>query len=300
MRRRDRFVAFGKWGAVAVGCLALSLHAQDVWSSAVQRNPQFAIGTFTFRTNGALDARTAASTAGLRPDMHLLDIDLDAVRERLAALPRVRRVAVERRLPDRLAIDIEERLPVAWLTCRAQHMDATQKLFIDAEGIVIRCAEMHRAYLQLPVIDAPDLASALPGKPIASDTVRRALELLELMRDRAWAEPASVRRIDIPNAWTMVVETDAGAVLTFAMDDLSGQLDRLQRILAVTDRRGREVASVNLQQRRNVPVTFVPEPVAVPAEAPAAPTTPVSASPARPRTAPDQQQRDIRTILRGR
>jgi hypothetical protein len=77
------------------------------------------------------------------------------------------------------------------------------------------------------------------------------------MRGRQWTEPQSVRGIDVPNTWTLAVTVDSKARYTFRLGELTEQLDRLQRILAETKGYPVEVATVNLQPMRNVPVTFM-------------------------------------------
>ena len=61
----------------------------------------------------------------------------------------------------------------------------------------------------------------------------------------------------MPNTWTLAVTVDSKARYTFRLGELTEQLDRLQRILAETKGYPLEVATVNLQPMRNVPVTFM-------------------------------------------
>ncbi len=248
--------------------LFLSVHAQEVWSSAVRANPAYAVGEFQFQTNGAISPEVAARVAGLHRNMHVLDIDLEDVRQRLEMLPKVRKVKVERRLPGRLVVELEERLPVAWLTGCAAGYTLAQQVAVDASGMVIPCDEMHRSYVNLPEIEAHEGVVAVIGQTVKSMEMLRAIELLDLMKGRQWHEPRAVRKIEVPGTWnvTAVVRPHGRYVFPVEGNSLSLCLDRLQAVLHATVREGREVATVDLQPARNVPVTFVtdePESVAL-------------------------------------
>lgn len=248
--------------------LFLSVHAQEVWSSAVRANPAYAVGEFQFQTNGAISPEVAARVAGLHRNMHVLDIDLEDVRQRLEMLPKVRKVKVERRLPGRLLVELEERLPVAWLTGCAAGYTLAQQVAVDASGMVIPCDEMHRSYVNLPEIEAHEGVVAVIGQTVKSMEMLRAIELLDLMKGRQWHEPRAVRKIEVPGTWnvTAVVRPHGRYVFPVEGNSLSLCLDRLQAVLHATVREGREVATVDLQPARNVPVTFVtdePESVAL-------------------------------------
>lgn len=328
MRREARTKSLVRWSLVGCAAVITGLYVRSVWRSSLQSNPQFAVSHFEFQTNGGISAKEAAATAGLRTDMNVMDVDLTQVRERLLALPRVKAVNVTRRLPDQLAIEMEERLPVAWLTSVAHGIDQKSRLFVDRDGVAIKCDEVLREYLTLPVINAADQPVITLGREVASPALKEALALLEQIRTRDWSVPCSVSRIDIPNSWTLTAEMESGAIFTFRPGDLDRQMDRLEFILAKTRSAGRSVASINLQMQRNVPVRFFDEaaPVAevvpetagastaapaagsrnvgyTPAAAPAPRGSARPAAPARPAkssTAPPRREDDdIQSILRG-
>jgi hypothetical protein len=58
----------------------------------------------------------------------------------------------------------------------------------------------------------------------------------------------------------MIVTDERHARITFPLDNIEAQLDRLALLLANVDASKREIQTVNLLVQRNVPVTFVPPP----------------------------------------
>ena len=111
-RRQMRTRQLLRWGGAGLGVLALGIYAQSLWKQSFRGNPEFSVGRFEFHSNGGIAAQQAAAAAGVRTGMNLMEVDLSGVRTRLMALPRVKEVKVERRLPDRIAIELTERLPV--------------------------------------------------------------------------------------------------------------------------------------------------------------------------------------------
>jgi cell division septal protein FtsQ len=303
------------WAGIAAAVVAVAWWGHSQWRRVFQENPEYAVGEIEFKTNGGISRKQAAAAAGLRPGMNLMQADLAEIREKLAALPRVKSVRVERRLPGRLTIEMEERLPVAWLTSRANSMGRDKRIFIDSTGVAFKCEEFLRQYTVLPVIDDSALALINFGQRVESPAALAALEVLEKLRTRRLPERCTVSTIYAPNAWTLNVETEAGALFTFHTQKLDEQLDRLAFIMSQAAEYRRSVATVNLQMQRNVPVTFFPAVAAAPA-APPAPGTAVPLEPApRVRTqpvsaparapartvpaAPERDKRDIEIILRG-
>lgn len=318
LRRKNRTRRLVRGSLVAVGVMAVCLYARSLWRQSFRGNPEFSVGRIEFHSNGGIVLQQAAAAAGIRTGMNLMELDLYDARARLMALPRVKDVKVERRLPDRIAIELTERLPVAWITSDAHNIDRKSRLFVDRDGVAFKCEELLREYMTLPVIDAADQPVVTLGQPVDSAPIATALALLEEMRSREWSVPCSVSRIDIPNAWTLVAEMESGPVFTFHPEQIPRQLDRLEFILAKTRAAGRSVQTVNLQMQRNVPVRFfdtmaeADPPAAAPGAAvpltemrdvsfsrpgkPRAKAAPVR--PAQPAPAARQEQ-DIQTILRG-
>ena len=105
----------------------------------------------------------------------MLLADLDAMRERLVALPWVKDASIQRRWPDRLHITIEERKPAAiW-----QYKGRLR--LIDAEGMVLPAPDLSR-FAALPLLvgaearlQAPGLLRIVALQPELADEMEAAL-----------------------------------------------------------------------------------------------------------------------------
>ena len=130
------------------------------------------------------------------------------------------------------------------------------------------------------------------GETVDTPEVKAALELIHITGEN----PAryQVRSIDVSKGYCLVVTDEHHAPVTFPLENLEAQLDRLSLLMENVEDGNREIQTVNLLVQRNVPVTFVPPPQPEPiAEDPrpgrlalAAPLAPPKkpCPPARPRS----------------
>ncbi|MFO1059836.1 MAG: FtsQ-type POTRA domain-containing protein [Dongiaceae bacterium] len=146
----------------------------------------------------------------LRRGMPLLAVAPDALRERLEALPWVRQATVERRLPDRLYVRIEEYRPLAlW-----QH-DRRFSL-IGAGGEVIEDPDVGRFTHLLQVVgdDAPAHAAGLIAMLGRQPELQRRVTAAVLVSGRRWnlhLDNGIDVRLPEENsaaAWTRLAELD--------------------------------------------------------------------------------------------
>jgi cell division protein FtsQ len=127
--------------------------------AALGATAQAGLNLQTVEVHGRGETRQAdiVGALGAARGAPLLGLDIDAMRERLAALPWIVSAEVERRYPDRLLVTVKEAEPMAlW--------QRNQKLFlVSRAGKVIETADLGR-YSKLLVIvgdNAPDRAEDL-------------------------------------------------------------------------------------------------------------------------------------------
>jgi cell division septal protein FtsQ len=242
-------------------------------------NPDYMITEIRVPQGGALQREQILEASGLREGVNIFLVDTKAARLALDTLPQVERAEIQRVLPSRIEINIVERQPIAWVTESADE-DPTasdRSWLIDARGVVMKTKQMLNEYYHIPHISGVQVANFVPGQRIATIEMQSALELIRLNADNTrW----QARNIDLAKGYCLTVTDQNHAKVTFALDDISLQLDKLFRCLDRAEATHRELRTVNLLMARNVPVTFqAPEPSDV-AEAPGASTPQSQATPA--------------------
>ena len=119
--------------------VALYLHSSDAvrtWLSVELREPRYWLETVEFLGLAKLSPQSLVEQAGLSTAVPLIDLDPDALAAKFASHPRVASCIAARIPPDRLVIEIDERVPVAQLAGKAQGIDLEGVTFplLSGEG----------------------------------------------------------------------------------------------------------------------------------------------------------------------
>ena len=244
--------------------------AQRLLNSLFFTNPDYAIHSVEVTSDGDLGRDAVLRAAQIEDGSNIFSINLSAVEDRLRALPQVEEVDVQRLLPDKLVIVIQERRPIAWIASA----DANKTGFnydgaflVDRRGIVLQPKGSAPEYMTLPVIIGVDLKKVTVGQPVDNDPVKAALELIrecpETLQSRF-----QIATIDLSKEYSLVVTDKQRSLVTFSPDDLTDQLRRLAMLLSYCEKNSKELQSANLMAERNIPVVFNEPAVAVASPSP--------------------------------
>jgi cell division protein FtsQ len=235
-------------------------------------NPDYAVRNIDVTTDGKLTRETILKTADVTEGANIFQVNLLQLQERLRSLPQVEESRVQRVLPNKLAISIQERRPVAWVVGSDGVPPNFENAFlVDRRGILLKPKGSAPEYAGLPVILGVETSSLVAGQALDKEEVKAALELLrdaaEILQTRL-----QIQSIDVSKEYCLVVTDKQRSVVTFGTDDLVVQLRRLERLMNYCDKNSKELQTANLLVQRNIPVTFVqptaPEPEAVPTPSP--------------------------------
>jgi cell division septal protein FtsQ len=274
----ETWAAFRLWfgrvfKVVLLGAIVGGIYygATQGWKKYFWQNPEYALRDIPFTTDGTLTREHACAVAKLKPGANIFSYNTGAIREALRAMPQVEGVEVTRYLPNRIEITVKERKPTAWLAAApgGKSPAAEPTHLLDARGIVFQPRRVPPEFKALPTIAGVQTEDLDPGKPIRKAEVIAALELLNRTRETGAFKVAS---IDVSHGCYLVATDQKSAQLTFGLDDIAGQLDRLSAVRGEAALIGQEIATINLIPLRNIPVTFmqpvpaetedVPEPAA--------------------------------------
>jgi cell division septal protein FtsQ len=224
------------------------------------QNPDYNLAEVTIHTDGSLTREQIVAATNIHEGKNIFAVNLSAARKGLMALPQVDRAEIERILPNKISIDIAERKPVAWVTGKDDDNPSADPgaFLIDRNGVLIRVRSQVPEYYHLPVICGLDVDNYEEGGTVDLPEVRAALEMIRITGEN----PAryQVRSIDVSKGYCLVVTDERHAKVTFPLDNIAAELDRLALLYANIDSNQREIQTVNLLVQRNVPVTFVPPP----------------------------------------
>jgi cell division protein FtsQ len=229
----------------------------------VYGNPQFAITQIVVEDDGIMTPQQVTEFAGVAVGQNLLALDLGQVQRNLEMIPLVRRVEVRRMLPQRLYIRVDERIAVARLRGPGREL-AEANFLVDRTGVVMKPLRLTGgATLQpqspgpLPVLTGVSLGDVQVGRPVQSEQIYRALELLDRLQQAAAGSMLEIESIDLAKPRLLTLTTRQHTVVKFDVAEFPQQLRRLSAIMGWAAQRQKIVQMVDLTVNRGVPVTFV-------------------------------------------
>ncbi len=269
-RRRLVLSALRHWigvGLVAASCI-FGYVAWRTWNdnpaALAAPAPSAPLREIVVRGDGVLNRAWVERTLGVRPGVPLMELDLDALRDRLLESGQVRVAVVARRFPDVLSITLEERSPV--LRIRAQSADGVERhLFVARDGSVfVGEGYDDSVVLGLPWLGGVSLTrdlsgrgfSMVPGMGAVSDLLGTArASAPSLAKDFQTVSLARFARDGV-----ILVRTPEVSEIAFGTrDDFYRQIARLDYILDQLRAKpgATPVRSINLAVGgRQVPVAF--------------------------------------------
>jgi hypothetical protein len=252
-------------------------------------NPDYFLTDIRFNTDGTLLRDDVIAHAQIVEGENIFRLDLAGIRQRIAELPQVERVQVERQLPNRVTVAIVERKPIAWVM-KAGVEDPTQStkaFLIDARAIPMKPRTVLTQYTHLPIVCGFPVENLADGQRVTNYEILAALELIRLNEGNTrW----QIRTIDVQSGYSLLVTDIRRIQFLFHLDHLQRQIDRLHKLFTIIGpERQKELVKVNLFGERNTYVNYRPpeEPEAEPSEI--MPASNHQRAPARPATPPTRQ-----------
>lgn len=224
------------------------------------QNPDYQLALVDVQTDGTLQRGEVLQNAELREGENIFSFNLAQVHDRLQQLAQVDEVQVVRKMPNEIDIHIVERKPVAWITSDKEMADPFQSdaaFLVDARGVLMKEKKLLPEYLGLPLISGCATESLEPGKTIQSFEAKAALELLRLSSASFMQSRFQIGEIDASKGYCLLVTGKNHTRVSFGFDQLPEQVQRLEQFLIYADDSKREIETVNLLVKRNIPVTFM-------------------------------------------
>lgn len=234
VRRRSLWASLGRPFLQALAMVGLPA-AAVTWALTT---PSFALDSVEVAGNHRVEQAWVESALAPLHGRNLLTLALDEVRARVAAHPWVAVVTVEKRLPDRLEVSIEERRPVALL--RAD----SGLVYLDGEGRPIAPYEPGRGPADLLLVAAAEGREwGLVGAVAVAEELAAAAP--------SWADTLS----EVEALGGEDYRLDLGALpfpLLVRRGTLAERLPAFARLLPELERRYQRISYVDLRSDRRI------------------------------------------------
>jgi len=258
-RNRQAVLGLCKIVLVLSGIAAVYYGGRECLNRFLWKNPDYNVTNVEIRDDGTLSREQVLAASGIAEGKNIFLVNLSQARENLSQLPQVEHAELERLLPGRISIVITERKPIAWLTARDSDdpITSSESFLIDAKGTLIKTKKQLPEYYHLPVIYGFSTDNLEAGQVLSAPEIKSALRLLDVGSDSTRFQ---IRSIDLSKGWCMVVSNQNHMQITFGLDHVESQFERLGLLLDHVDGSNRIIQTANLMVERNVPVTFAQTP----------------------------------------
>jgi cell division septal protein FtsQ len=255
-RRRLGFTV----AATLVGLTGLFALAKTAIDETVIKNPSFMLKCMKVDSQGTLLPLAALEKAAEVPQgSNLLLLDLSHVKARLERLPAVAKADVSRDYEGHLHLQVQQRQPIAWVQCDAQHYAPRRPgggLLVDALGTAIPMDIIPSEFNELPVIRYEGLGHMQAGEVIQDEKFQSALQLISALQQRR----VDLAQVTLQKKFAMDAELRSGMRVTFAWDDLQAELPRFDRVMQWAAKQKYKLASLSVVNERNLAITLQKEP----------------------------------------
>jgi hypothetical protein len=248
--------------AIGIGvtvALLVGVHfaSQGVLNHAFYRNEDFALKTIDVQVTGNVSRSEILEWAAVEPGMNLMHLNLVDVRKRLARMPYIASVSVQRQLPATLRIIVEERQPVARLVpfSASGNQLAQSVYYIDDKGFVMKPKPGERIK-PLPTIKGVAHEYIREGERTDRAELLSALNLLRAAEYSALKSELDLTELEVQARGYLILRTRDQGRIVFRTDYLQEQMQRLRVVLEYAREKQLFVRTVDLTPERNVPVTF--------------------------------------------
>ena len=234
---------------------ALNFGITFALSHVLYKNPRYVLNKIEIEPRGRFTERLVRQAAGLEPGQNLWTLNLRQIAHDLEKLPSVSSATVERHFPDRITIHINERVPVVKIVGLNIDLGTREIFYLDRQCVVLKPREDETVPLMPEIIGLSD-AELEPGKKLDRPTLTRALEILDAIDHSRLRTTIDIRTVNLSDPLSITMMTRQDMSITFRLDCVDQQLQRLLQIVEYPDFQSRQIRSVDLTPDLNVPVTF--------------------------------------------
>jgi len=213
--------------------------------SYVLSAPTFSVREIEVRGSREVTEQEVIARASLSPGQNLFSINLQKVAYRVEENPWIKDVRVGRELPNRLIMEIEERVPLALVEKNHRFM------LVDREGVIFKDLERDDNS------DLPILTGCYKDDALQNDLLKKALTLLIYLSDtkQNMLEYDDISEVNLDEIFGLSVITSTGVCLALGFDDYPNKLRFLPSVMEGLKKRNVNMGLLHIDLRDPAKIT---------------------------------------------
>jgi cell division protein FtsQ len=254
----------GRWGSICRDCgKAMALFAVICVMTAaliysysyIISSPYFRIKNTVIKGCRELTEKDVLKLAAINPSQTIFAINIKAMARRISSSPWVRNVAISRQLPDRLVVEVEERIPLALFKISEDFF------LLDKDGMFFKKLTADDD------VDVPVLTGYCREGRVNAELLNKTLVLLKyLAASQIFPKISMVSEVNGSEVAGISLFTDNGLCLKLGFDNYEAKLQRLVPVVTALNRNNVQQPFLNIDLRNTSKIYVEPrgnqEPVA--------------------------------------
>lgn len=210
--------------------------------------PYFAVKQVDVQGNSVLQKSEVTALTGTLRGINIFKLDLDEIKGRLNAHPRVLEARVERTLPESVHIHIQERAPFA-------RVKLDRVYIMDNFGVLLAEAKDGTDLDRLPLVTGMTAKPVHLGENLSSDYLIRALQMMHYLNLLDMFRGNSINRVEMINTHRAMFTTQNGKTnISVDLNHADENFSNLKLIHELIAEQGNRIELIDLSFKDQVVV----------------------------------------------
>ncbi|MEW6616310.1 MAG: FtsQ-type POTRA domain-containing protein [Thermodesulfobacteriota bacterium] len=227
---------------LSVGILGILVY---IFFGYLYTSPYFRVERIVVSGENRLSEIEVLNLARIDKGSNILGIDLRRVSDRIERHPWVQKAFVKRELPQRIIINVTERVPVAMINLDRLYL-------VDKKGIIFKEVGPEDTF-DVPVLTGLESEDLATNERISRSLIEKALTIIDEVNKRGTLGVDQISEINMdPYAGLTIFTLEDGTQVKLGFDDYEQKLDHLKKVIADLQERGEKAEYINLNYGEKV------------------------------------------------
>ncbi len=227
---------------LSIGILGVLVY---VFFGYLYTSPYFRVERIVVSGENRLSEIEVLNLARIDKGSNILEIDLRRVSDRIEQHPWVQKAFVKRELPQRIIIDVMERVPVAMINLDRLYL-------VDKKGVIFKEVGPEDTF-DVPVLTGLESEYLASNKSISRNLIEKALTIIDELNKKGTLGVDQISEINMdPYAGLTIFTLEGGTQVKLGFDGYEQKLNHLKKVVSDLQERFEKAEYINLNYGEKV------------------------------------------------